>query len=251
MLLVARYNQSATQFATSRSERGTQVYALIIEDNPDIVANLYGFLEPLGYTLDVALSGTAGVARASSAHYDVIVLDLELPGLDGIEVCRQLRKEQRLATPILMLTARDTVKDKLAGFEVGADDYLVKPFSLVALEARLKALVRRARNENVEHILEFGEIQLDLSRNVATRAGHKLALTPTGYKLLEALMRKAPALISREELMREIWGDDPPDSDALRTHIHALRQAIDRPFAKPMLRTLPGSGYRLVGENEI
>jgi len=227
------------------------VYALIIEDNPDIVANLYGFLEPLGYTLDVALSGTAGVARASSAHYDVIVLDLELPGLDGIEVCRQLRKEQRLATPILMLTARDTVKDKLAGFEVGADDYLVKPFSLVELEARLKALVRRARNENVEHILEFGEIQLDLSRNVATRAGHKLALTPTGYKLLEALMRKAPALISREELMREIWGDDPPDSDALRTHIHALRQAMDRPFAKPMLRTLPGSGYRLVGENEI
>ena len=227
------------------------MYALIIEDNPDIVANLYGFLEPLGYTLDVALSGTAGVARASSAHYDVIVLDLELPGLDGIEVCRQLRKEQRLATPILMLTARDTVKDKLAGFEVGADDYLVKPFSLVELEARLKALVRRARNENVEHILEFGEIQLDLSRNVATRAGHKLALTPTGYKLLEALMRKAPALISREELMREIWGDDPPDSDALRTHIHALRQAIDRPFAKPMLRTLPGSGYRLVGENEI
>lgn len=227
------------------------MYALIIEDNPDIVANLYGFLEPLGYTLDVALSGTAGVARASSAHYDVIVLDLELPGLDGIEVCRQLRKEQRLATPILMLTARDTVKDKLAGFEVGADDYLVKPFSLVELEARLKALVRRARNENVEHILEFGEIQLDLSRNVATRAGHKLALTPTGYKLLEALMRKAPALISREELMREIWGDDPPDSDALRTHIHALRQAMDRPFAKPMLRTLPGSGYRLVGENEI
>jgi len=121
----------------------------------------------------------------------------------------------------------------------------------VELEARLKALVRRARNENVEHILEFGEIQLDLSRNVATRAGHKLALTPTGYKLLEALMRKAPALISREELMREIWGDDPPDSDALRTHIHALRQAMDRPFAKPMLRTLPGSGYRLVGENEI
>ncbi len=226
------------------------MYALIIEDNPDIVANLYGFLEPLGYTLDVALTGSAGVARAIASHYDVIVLDLELPGLDGIEVCRQLRKERRLATPILMLTARDTVKDKLTGFEVGADDYLVKPFSLVELEARLKALVRRARNETVEHILEFGELRFDLSRLEATRAGHKLALTPTGYKILEALMRKAPALITRDELLREIWGDDPPDSDALRTHIHALRQAMDRPFVTPMLRTLPGSGYRLLNENE-
>lgn len=226
------------------------MYALIIEDNPDIVANLYGFLEPLGYTLDVALTGSAGVARAIESHYDVIVLDLELPGLDGIEVCRQLRKDRRLATPILMLTARDTVKDKLTGFEVGADDYLVKPFSLVELEARLKALVRRARNETVEHILEFGELRFDLSRYEATRAGHKLALTPTGYKLLESLMRKAPALITREELLREIWGDDPPDSDALRTHIHALRQAMDRPFVTPMLRTLPGSGYRLINENE-
>lgn len=226
------------------------VYALIIEDNPDIVANLYGFLEPLGYTLDVALSGTAGVTRASSTHYDVIVLDLELPGLDGIEVCRQLRKEHRLATPILMLTARDTVTDKLTGFEVGADDYLVKPFSLVELEARLKALVRRARNENVEHILEFGELRYDLSRCEAMRAGHKLALTPTGYKLLEALMRKAPAVITREEILREIWGDDPPDSDALRTHIHTLRQAMDRPFVIPMLRTLPGNGYRLIKEDE-
>jgi DNA-binding response OmpR family regulator len=224
------------------------MYALIIEDNPDIVANLYGFLEPLGYTLDVAMSGTAGVTLATSAQHDVIVLDLELPGFDGIEVCRRLRREQRIATPILMLTARDTVKDKLAGFEVGADDYLVKPFSLVELDARLKALVRRARGENVEHILEFGELRYDLSRCEATRAGHRLALTPIGYKLLETLMRKAPAIIPRETLLREIWGDDPPDSDALRTHIHALRQAIDRPFATPMLRTLPGSGYRLVND---
>lgn len=226
------------------------MYALIIEDNPDIVANLYGFLEPIGYTLDVAQSGTAGVALASSASHDVIVLDLELPGLDGVEVCRRLRKEMHLATPILMLTARDTVQDKLVGFDAGADDYLVKPFSLVELDARLKALVRRARNENVEHILEFGELRLDLASCEAQRAGHKLALTPTGYKLLEVLMRKAPAIVSRDTLLREIWGDHPPDSDALRTHIHALRQAIDRPFAKPMLRTLPGSGYRLVNERE-
>lgn len=225
------------------------MYALIIEDNPDIVANLYGFLEPLGYTLDVAITGTAGVELAKASHHDVIVLDLELPGLDGVEVCRQLRKVHRLATPILMLTARDTVMDKLLGFEVGADDYLVKPFSMVELEARLKALVRRARNENVEHILEFGELRFDLSCGEAMRAGRKLALTPTGQKILEVLMRKAPAIIPRDVLLREIWGDDPPDSDALRTHIHALRQAMDRPFVTPMLRTLPGSGYRLVNND--
>ena len=225
------------------------MYALIIEDNPDIVANLYGFLEPLGYTLDVAITGTAGVELAKASHHDVIVLDLELPGLDGVEVCRQLRKVHRLATPILMLTARDTVKDKLVGFEVGADDYLVKPFSMVELEARLKALVRRARNENVEHILEFGELRFDLSCGEVMRAGRKLALTPTGQKILEVLMRKAPAIIPRDVLLREIWGDDPPDSDALRTHIHALRQAMDRPFVTPMLRTLPGSGYRLVNSD--
>lgn len=226
------------------------MYVLIIEDNPDIVANLYGFLEPLGHTLDVATTGTSAVELASASPYDIIVLDLELPGLDGVEVCRKLRRERRIATPILMLTARDTVKDKLVGFEVGADDYLVKPFSLVELEARLKALVRRARNENIEHILEFGELRYDLSCGEVTRAGRKLVLTPTGYKLLEALMRRAPAIMPRDVLLREIWGDNPPDSDALRTHIHALRQAMDRPFVTPMLRTLPGSGYRLVDSED-
>lgn len=226
------------------------MYVLIIEDNSDIVANLYGFLEPLGYTLDVAQNGVVGVQRAIASDYDVIILDLELPGLDGIEVCRQLRKDQRLATPILMLTARDTVNDKLTGFKVGADDYLVKPFSLVELEARLTALVRRARNEIVEHILEFGELQFDLSRCEVKRAGRKLSLTPIGYKLLESLMRKAPAIVTRDSLLREIWGDDPPDSDALRTHIHALRTAIDRPFVHAMLITLPGNGYKLVDGND-
>ena len=224
------------------------MYVLIIEDNPDIVANLFGFLEPQGFTLDVAYTGTAGLELARHNHYDAIVLDLELPGIDGVEVCRQLRKDARRATPVLMLTARDTVKDKLTGFEVGADDYVVKPFSLVELEARLRALVRRARNETVEHILEFGDLRFDLSRCEASRAGRRLALTPIGYKLLESLMRQAPAIIPRDALLREIWGDDPPDSDALRTHIHALRAAMDRPFVKPMLVTLPGNGYKLVND---
>ncbi len=226
------------------------MHVLIIEDNPDIIANLYGYLEPLGYTLDVARNGNAGVSRATDSFHDAIVLDLSLPGLDGMDVCRTLRREYRLATPILMLTARDTVHDKLTGFEVGADDYLVKPYSLPELDARLKALVRRARNEHVQTVLTFGDLQLDTSTGQVTRDGQMLDLTPTGYKILTALMRAAPSLMPREALEREVWGDNPPDSDALRTHIHSLRQALDKPFSHAMLLTLPGKGYRLVAPGE-
>ncbi|EPC03994.1 hypothetical protein L861_01440 [Litchfieldella anticariensis FP35 = DSM 16096] len=226
------------------------MHVLIIEDNPDIIANLYGYLEPLGYTLDVARNGNVGVSCATGSCHDAIVLDLSLPGMDGVEVCQTLRRDYRLATPILMLTARDTVHDKLTGFEVGADDYLVKPYSLPELDARLKALVRRSRNEHVQSVLAFGDLRLDASTGHATRAGQSLDLTPTGYKILTALMRAAPKLITREAIEREIWGDNPPDSDALRTHIHTLRQALDKPFPHPMLLTLPGTGYRLTVPSE-
>lgn len=226
------------------------MHVLIIEDNPDIIANLYGYLEPLGYTLDVARNGNAGLACATGSFHDAIVLDLSLPGLDGVEVCRMLRREYQLATPILMLTARDTVHDKVTGFEVGADDYLVKPYSLPELDARLKALIRRSRNEHVQSVLTFGELWLDASTGQATRAGQPLDLTPTGYKILTALMRAAPTLMTRQAVEREVWGDNPPDSDALRTHIHTLRQVLDKPFPQPMLLTLPGTGYRLVVPGE-
>lgn len=223
---------------------------LIIEDNPDIIANLYGFLEPLGYVLDVARTGTAGLSRAVNTGYDAIVLDLSLPGLDGIDVCRRLRKAHHLATPILMLTARDTVQNKLAGFEVGADDYLVKPYSLLELDARLKALVRRSKNEHVETKIQFRELSFDISTGQMSRAGRPLGLTPTGRKILAILIREAPRLTTRETLEHEIWGDEPPDSDALRTHIHAVRQILDKPFDYPMLKTIPGIGYQLVGPSE-
>ena len=219
---------------------------LIVEDNPDIVANLYAFLEPIGYTLDCAVSGFAGLARAAEGDYDAIVLDLMLPGLDGLDLCRKLRNELRQTTPILILTARDTVLDKLAGFESGADDYLVKPFSLPELDARLRALVRRARNAQVEAVLRLGELRFDTTTFEATRGGRRLDLTPTGYKLLACLLRAAPRVVARDTLEREVWGDEPPDSDALRTHIHALRQALDKPFATPMLKTVQGIGYRLM-----
>ena len=219
---------------------------LIIEDNPDIVANLYGYLEPLGYTLDCARTGDAGLSAAGHAAYDAIVLDLMLPGIDGLELCRRLRQELRQATPVLMLTARDTIQDKIIGFESGADDYLVKPFSLAELNVRLKALVRRARDAHVGRVMQLGDLSFDTTTLTVTRAARRIELTPTGYKLLARLMQAAPKVVTREALEYEIWRDDPPDSDALRTHIHALRQALDKPFAAPMLKTLQGVGYRLV-----
>jgi DNA-binding response OmpR family regulator len=226
------------------------MHILIVEDNPDIIANLYGFLEPLGYTLDVARSGTAGLSQATSGTYDAIVLDLSLPGMDGLDLCRRLRKEYRLGTPILMLTARDTVQNKITGFDAGADDYLVKPYSLLELDARLKALVRRSKQEHVEYVLKFDELELDTSTGRITRAGRELSLTPTGLKIITVLLREAPKLVRREVLEREIWSENPPDSDALRTHIHALRQALDKSFDRPMLKTVPGTGYQLVGPHE-
>ena len=219
---------------------------LIIEDNPDIVANLYGYLEPLGYTLDCARTGTSGLIAAARAAYDAIVLDLMLPGIDGIELCRRLRKDLRQATPVLMLTARDTIQDKIIGFESGADDYLVKPFSLAELDVRLKALVRRARDAHVDTVMRLGDLGFDTTTRTVARAGRRINLTPTGYKLLARLMQDAPKVVTRESLEYEIWGDAPPDSDALRTHIHALRHALDKPFAVPMLKTEQGVGYRLV-----
>jgi DNA-binding response OmpR family regulator len=218
---------------------------LVIEDNADILANLYGFLEPLGYLIDSARTGPSGLGQAAAQNYDAIVLDLMLPGMDGIEVCRELRGTLRRATPILMLTARDTLQDKVIGFQAGADDYLVKPFSLVELDTRLRALNRRARGEHTRAALCFADVRFDTATFEASRAGIPLRLTPTGYKLLAALLRVAPEVISKSDLEREVWGDSPPDSDALRTHIHSLRLALDKPFPVPLLRTLPGIGYCL------
>lgn len=224
---------------------------LIIEDNPDIQANLYGFLEPKGHVLDLASNGYAGLALAVQNNYDVVVLDVMLPGLSGIEVCQKLRSELKNPVPVLMLTARDTLQDKVAGFESGADDYLVKPFSLVELEVRLKALVRRASGNNAAStLLRVGELSFDPETYQATRNGQVLALTKTGYTILKCMMREAPKLVPRETLEHEVWGDDRPDSDALRTHIHALRQALDKPFAFPMLRTVPGLGFKLVSQDD-
>ena len=222
-----------------------RLHVLIVEDNQDITANLYAFLEPLGYELDCAATGTAGLERAIADNFDAIVLDIMLPGMDGLAVCHALRNHYTLSTPILMLTARDTVADRVTGLDTGADDYLVKPFSMKELDARLRALVRRAQGKQTRAVLAWNEIELDPAAHRASRSGTPLRLSPTCFTILETLLRAAPRVVSRAELEREIWGDTPPDSDALRTHIHDLRQKLDKPFAHPVLKTVPHVGYAL------
>ena len=177
---------------------------LIIEDNTDIVANLYAYLEPLGYALDCERRGDAGLAAAARGEHDAIVLDLMLPGLDGLELCRRLRRELRRKTPVLMLTARDTIHDKIDGFDSGADDYLVKPCSMAELDVRLRALVRRARDAQADPLMRLGELTLHTTAMMVCRERRPLNLTPTGFRLLARLMRQAPDLVTRQALEFEI-----------------------------------------------
>ena len=224
---------------------------LIIEDNPDIVANIYAFFEPKGFELDNAHNGLSGLALASSNRYDVILLDVMLPGMDGTKLCKTLREELHNKTPVLMLTARDTVLDKVAGFDSGADDYLVKPFSLVELEARIKALIRRNQDEHFQHTIEVGRLCLNTEQHSIKREDKLLKLTPTGFKILHTLMSASPRVVSKTELEEKVWGQDIPSSDALRTHLHSVRAQVDKPFAKPMIITIAGVGYQIVDPDNL
>jgi DNA-binding response OmpR family regulator len=225
------------------------MHLLIIEDNPDLLGNLSDFFEARGHTVDLAYNGLTGLRFTRENRYDVIVLDLMLPGMDGLEVCARLRSEE-FDTPILMLTARDTLSDKLKGFECGADDYLVKPFALPELEARITALVRRGRANRARTSLVVADLSFDLDRLRIERAGRRIDLGPIPMRILELLMRRSPGVVRREELEHTVWGDDPPDSDALRAHMHALRSAVDRGSTVPLVHTLRGIGYQLADPDD-
>jgi len=223
---------------------------LIIEDNPDIAANLGDYLEDHGHTVDFAGDGITGLHLAVVNDFDSIVLDLALPGMDGLDVCRKLRSEAGKDTPVLMLTARDRLEDKLAGFETGADDYLVKPFELQEVEARLNVLAGRGRRRNSRE-LKVGELKYNLDTLNVSRGEEDIYLNPIGLKLLHCLMDASPNVVSRAELEMEVWGEEMPDSDSLRVHIHSLRSVSDKPFGSNMIQTRHGIGYRLVKPDAI
>jgi DNA-binding response OmpR family regulator len=223
---------------------------LIIEDNPDIAANIGDYLEDHGHTVDFAGDGVTGLHLAIVNDFDAIVLDLALPGMDGLEVCRKLREDAGKDTPVLMLTARDRLQDKLAGFSSGADDYLVKPFELQEVEARLNVLAHRGRRR-VRRELKVGDLEFNLDTLSVHRAGKEIYLNPIGLKLLQCLMQASPNVVSRNDLEMEVWGEELPDSDSLRVHIHSLRGAIDKPFGSNMIQTRHGIGYRLVEADAV
>ena len=224
---------------------------LIVEDHADIAEMVISFLEGRGFSTDYAADGVTGLHLAVTNDYDAIVLDLMLPGMDGIKVCQKLREEARKSTPVIMLTARDTLDDKVAGLATGADDYLVKPFAIKELEARLHALIRRNKGEITQEVLTIGDLSVDTSTLKVTRQGQVLNLTPIGLKILTVLMRASPAVVSRKDLERKVWGDILPDSDTLRSHLYSLRKIIDKPFDQPMLHTIQGRGYKVIdSEND-
>ncbi len=224
------------------------MHLLVIEDNPDLVANIYDFFEAKGDTVDAAYDAITGMKFALEQDYDAVILDLMLPGGDGLDLCGRLR-EAGYEVPVLMLTARDTVEERLEGFAAGTDDYLIKPFSLQELAARVDALVRRYRRVNVRRRLKVADLSYDPDTLRVTRGERVIKLPPIPLKILDMLLRQSPRVVPREEIERAIWGDSPPDSDALRAHVHLLRSALDGGESIPLLRTVRGVGYQLMDPN--
>ena len=217
---------------------------LVVEDEPKMAGLVKRGLEEEGIAVDVAGRGEDAVWMAGSTEYDAVVLDVMLPGLDGFEVCRRLRADE-VWTPVLMLTARDAVEDRVAGLDGGADDYLVKPFSFEELLARLRALARRGSAERPA-VLEAGDLRLDPATRRATRRDVEIALSQKEFALLETLMRRPGVVLSRLQLLEHAWDDTYENrSNVIDVYIRYLREKIDRPFGTDTIETVRGVGYRL------
>lgn len=218
---------------------------LLVEDHRQLAQTVVEFLEQEGATVDYA--GNTSLARelVQEHHYDLMLLDVMLPGEDGYSFCQYLRKDLALDLPVIFMTARDQLEDKLEGFDRGGDDYIVKPFALPELAARVTALIRRQRKEVTANTLQVADLELDPARQEVRRDGQLLKLSPTAFRILRILMRESPRVVSREQLEHELWGDLVPDSDALRSHLYNLRKAVDKPFDNALLNTLPGVGFSI------
>lgn len=217
---------------------------LLIEDNLPLASAIIDMLQARGHLVDFAADGHVGLQLALASPPDVLLLDIGLPGTDGMAVCRRLRECSDRHVPILMLTARDAIDDKLQGFAAGADDYLVKPFDDAELLARCLVLARRHR-VGQPNLLQIGPLSIDRRSGQAWRAGLLLELAQVPQRILLVLAEAWPRTVTRSELVQRLWGDEAPPSDPLRSHLYLLRQVLDRPFEGEMLRTVHGVGFRL------
>jgi len=217
---------------------------LVVEDDVKMASLLRRGLGEDGSAVDVARSGEDAVWMAAAAPYDAVILDVMLPGIDGFETCRRLRDDDVWA-PVLLLTARDAVEDRVAGLDGGADDYLVKPFSFAELSARLRALVRRGRPERPA-VLEVGSLRLDPASRRAWRGTAEIELSAKEYGLLEAFMRQPGQVLSRLELLEHAWDFGYQNrSNVIDVYVRYLREKVDRPFGVESIETVRGAGYRL------
>lgn len=227
----------------------TSLNVLLVEDQLSIAQNIAEYMEAKGHIFDFATNGKQGLELALEHHYDLIILDLNLPAMDGLEICKQLREKSERHIPILMLTARDSIEDKISGFGVGADDYLTKPFVLQELEVRCLALSRRHLLQTT-NTLTLGPLVIDRKTKQITRDGQLLDLHAMGVRIITILAEAYPQVVSRSELSQKLWGDEPTESDAMRSHIYQLRNVLDKPFDTPLLKTVHGVGFVLDIKNE-
>jgi len=224
--------------------RHREVTVLLVDDDARLSGLVGDWLENNGYTVDFAANGKEALSLAAEEYFDVIVLDIDMPGMGGLAVCRTFRDTSNPETPIIFLSARDTVESKIQGLDAGADDYMVKPFSAQELCARIEALVRRSRKEVAPEAFEISGLLADPTKRAVVREGKNLCIKDIGLTILLELMRAHPKVVTREEMVRKIWGSNAPESDALRTHIYQLRKALNTGFCEEFIATIPGIGYR-------
>lgn len=218
---------------------------LLVEDERKISAYVKRGLEESGYAVDPVYTGKEVLDWAEAAHYDLIILDILLPELDGFSVCRELRRRGD-RTPVLMLTARDDIDDRVAGLDAGADDYLVKPFALKELLARLRALTRRAGESPKSPVLQFADLSLDTRTRQVRRGGKRIELAAKEFAVLECLMREPGRVLTRTQIAEHVWNYDTfNQSNVVDVYIRNLRRKIDDPFEQKLIHTLRGAGYRL------
>lgn len=225
-------------------------HVLVVEDDRYLAQNLCDFLALKGYTTAHATDAEGALRLLAGAPFNVAVVDLMLPGMDGIALVQRIRRDFGATLPIVVLTARDELDTKIAAFDLGADDYVVKPTALREIEVRLRALIRRAEGERGEaaEVLQVDDLAFDLGKMRVERAGQLLTLPPAPLKILALLMRCSPNVVAHAAIHKELWGDGPGDSHALTVHMHALRAAVDKPFATQLIHTVRGFGYRIAHE---
>ncbi|MBU3845630.1 MAG: response regulator transcription factor [Candidatus Acinetobacter avistercoris] len=224
-------------------------FILMVEDHYELASTVCEFLEEHDFVVDHARNLEAARHLLKQRPYHVLLLDINLPDGSGYDLCEWLRQQESMDIPVLMLTARDTLDDKLKGFKSGTDDYLVKPFDFNELVMRIKALIKRSMGEVSNRQLKIADLVLDPALQYVSRAGQSIELPPIQFKLLKLLMRNTPKVLTKQEIMMELWGDEEPESDALRSHIYNLRKIVDKPFDQKLIQTVSGVGLKIALES--